>query len=376
MHSALRKSGQATAVSIAALLAGNPAFASEAPSALYTPSQLLNFENGPPPDAINALNIDQVATTGQTVLNLAHAATASVDQSGVNMLNVVDLADATLNVVTQTVRASQGITNELTAERVVNSSQEARNVANSVRAAEVGTVDQVFERGSEQIAENLVNVRAGVDNLTQTASNLLNVVEVTGVAEVIGQSFPSGTEQVARNVIAPPNGVDGGEMPGAVRNVVQDAVNIVNFIKAADVGTIRREAAGDQLAENLITTNANFESISQSALNVVNYAQVDNVGILDQSATGIQTTINRVDISGGATGSLQEIQQVFLNSANMVDATGSIGTIVNQTNAVATRIVNEINDVGNANATNLAIVQSSTPVGNLAIIDETLDAAR
>jgi hypothetical protein len=292
------------------------------------------------------------------------------------MLNVVDLADATLNVVTQTVRASQGITNELTAERVVNSSQEARNVANSVRAAEVGTVDQVFERGSEQIAENLVNVRAGVDNLTQTASNLLNVVEVTGVAEVIGQSFPSGTEQVARNVIAPPNGVDGGETPGAVRNVVQDAVNIVNFIKAADVGTIRREAAGDQLAENRITTNANFESISQSALNVVNYAQVDNVGILDQSATGIQTTINRVDISGGATGSLQEIQQVFLNSANMVDATGSIGTIVNQTNAVATRIVNEINDVGNANATNLAIVQSSTPVGNLAIIDETLDAAR
>jgi hypothetical protein len=372
MHGALRKSGKVTAVSIAALLAGNPAFASQTSSVFDNPGQLLNaeLENGPQPNAINALNIDQVATAGQTILNLTDAATASVDQSGVNMLNVVDLADTTLNVVRQTVRASQRITNELTAERVLNSSQEARNVANLVRAAEVGTVDQVFERGSEQIAENLVTARAGVDNLTQTASNLLNVVEVTGVAEVIGQSFPSGTKQVARNVI------DGGETPGAVRNVVQDAVNIVNFIKATDVGTIEREAAGDQRAENRITTNANFESISQSALNVVNYAQVDNVGILDQSATGTQTTINRVDISGGATGSLQEIQQVFLNSANMVDATGSIGTIVNQTNAVSTTIVNQINNVGNANATNLAIVQSSMPVGNLAIIDETLDAAR
>jgi hypothetical protein len=366
----LRKSGKVTAVSIAALLAGNPAFASQTPSAFDNPSQLLNaeLENGSQLNAINALNIEQVATTGQTVLNLTSAGTASVDQSGINTLNMVDLANTTLNVVTQTVDASQRITNDITAARVINSNQEARNVANLVRAAKVGTIVQDFESGSEQIAKNLVNVSDGVDGLTQTASNLLNVVEVTGVVEIIGQSFEGGTKQVARNEIS------GGETPGAVRNVAQDAVNIVNFIKATDVGTIKRLAAGDQLAKNHITTNGNFERISQSALNVVNYAQVDNVGSLEQHATGSQKTYNIVDISGGASSSLNEIQQVFLNSANMV--TGTVGTIVDQTNSVHTEIKNEINNMNNANATNLAIVQSSMPVGNLAIVDDTLDAGR
>lgn len=358
MRRALRKSGSLTAVSMAALLAGNPAFAVDGSNMLLNvgPGDLISND-------INALNVSQYASEGQTVLNMATGAdAANVDQNGVNILNMVDVQGTSVASVIQMGDAVQTAANTLSGGEVINASQTASNYANIVQAADVGQVEQVFVEGSRQIAENIVNYAGDVDGLTQTATNMLNVVEVEGVAQVVDQRFFQGVDntatQVARNELWP------SDVPGDVRNVSQSVINVANTVTATEVGMIDRSALGDQLAENIIKFGDTLDNVTQFAMNAANVATVESFGTINQAAEGNQQIRNEiVSTNPNQAGNVANLTQYGINIANVTYLTAGengAGTQIDQSNNLTQTVVNKINTKGDQ----VNVIQDSHNIAN------------
>lgn len=279
------------------------------------------------------LNVGQSASGAQRALNVVNGSNSRLQQRSGNVLNLISASDRSLAGVDQVVDAvDQAAVNRAGApgQDLLNATQDAENVANVVDAANVHTVRQSFTGGSSQGARNLARVGASGGDLTQRASNTLNLASVTGAAAVIDQEFPNDAKQAATNVI---------NAAGDVRGVTQEAVNIVNLVQGGQIGTIERSAAGAQVARNRVSVNGTASDVRQVATNIANLAVVDTFDTIRQTATGSQSAVNTLNVSGGTAATA--IVQSSNNIANLTIARGQGGRI-EQVTDVSTTEMNRI----------------------------------
>lgn len=271
----------------------------------------------------NFLNLGGMgnSTNGPFHQSPAAAGLPSLTQSGANAANLIELQGLDAKHIKQSFTGPQAVSNTMQGSGHHAIEQTGQNLANTVDARSIETLEQMFA-GSTQSVDNTIAGYFGGSSLTQSGFNLANIANVENAATVTFQSFDETSSQVVRNQFT------GKSTAGTI---VQEGVNIGNYIVAHDVGRVERTFSGTQIVENTLNAgpSRNFKLISQSGLNIANYVHASgSVGEILQESTGIQHVRNEII----GRNSRRNISQSSMSIVNLTEKNGlGMNATVSQT---------------------------------------------
>jgi len=264
-------------------------------------------------------------------------------QEATNVANLVDGEDMDLKEVVQIGGLFSGQLAENDATTVYGQwndlVQAATNVVNSVVVDDAPSIDQRF-RG-EQRADNYASFGQWAAEVSQSAVNAANVVDVNNVAD-LDQAAPFVVEQRADNdlkytgptFVYDPAMSDFEMRQGEALGIAQDATNALNVADVEfDAETVHQRSGALQRATNYVSFGSALTGapgddgfLGQSAANVANVADLGRIadhGSITQRATAFsdQGYSNRAvaEASGGwLSGQVDDFTQTGTNAVNML----------------------------------------------------------
>jgi hypothetical protein len=340
------------------------------------------------------ISINDFETQGTPTNN---AILSDVTQSGINVLNSIDLTSDTgqsydLNRLSQKIDdASQKAINDIDIRNgsSVDIDQDATNVMNmaamddlreDARGADI--LQKVDD--SSQVASNKFDIDLGVKNIAQDAVNVMNLAEIED--DLDGDSF----QMVEHSTQSATNNAFDTELGASIENLMQSAVNIANSLDVggastngggsaqyASIGQVYKGVHGGQLSSNFVAFSTggvtgpvpdlNSDYIDQSALNAINLATVTDVGwTISQSATRVdqQAMNNAQGIGSSINADITNFDQSATNVGNILSA-GALPDILGMTEVSQNFSGSQLAQNGMINADDLtSVTQAATNVIN------------
>lgn len=326
-------------------------------------------------------DIDQVLHDMQTALNSININfdSTGVSQSAVNAGNLINLEEE-LDDVFQITWADQVAKNyAFTKYGSWNDfDQTATNVANSLSLpttngpnGDVENVTQIATGFADQFAQNMAIYETSASEVTQDATNAINLIALDDVDQMIIQNVSPGTFQTSMNFLV------GGNSHSQVDKAAQAATNVANIIDADELNVVYQNAGNVQLAANLLdfgdggwSPQHDLNESTQAATNAVNIVTVDDLNKkIDQDSWGNQTALNTALYVGSGhqwyDGTVVDLEQTATNVANVITVGGDLpdwshNTEIDQFSSTTQFANNVLSGMGNLTD----VVQSATNVAN------------
>ncbi|MEX3313498.1 hypothetical protein [Sulfitobacter sp. PS-8MA] len=167
--------------------------------------------------------------------------------------------------------------------------------------------------------------------------------------------------------------------PATERSVDQSILNAANILlsKQTSIQSARQVMVGTQGAENIISTgNTEYHAVTaQIGENLANIVMAFEVNEISQAFGPGATQSVYNELSGTAAG-LIDVTQVGRNTANIVEATLSIGTGEQLFPSGTTQTIHNVVSLDHAGTSARPINQSGTNIGNVLVADEVRNVMR